>query len=149
MTKTSLYKLSNHPTLKLTELRQVILDIFIQAKKPLSAYEVLNTLKRKRPNAEPPTVYRVIDYFVQKKLVHRIETGNKYVCCSQLNNFESKYHGIIFLCQKCNLSFELLDEKCLSFIKYFSKKYAVSVDESLIEIKGTCRECLKDKGIIT
>lgn len=126
----------------LTPLRKDVMDIFIEFNKPLSAYEVLDKLKAKRPGAEPPTVYRVIDYFVEKKLLHRIETGNKYVRCSHVNNFTTKHLGILFLCQSCHLSFEYMDEKFLEFIAYFSKGNKLAVDDSLVEVKGTCNKCL-------
>ncbi|EKD72371.1 MAG: Zinc uptake regulation protein ZUR [uncultured bacterium] len=127
--------------LTITPLRKDVLDIFLSSQKPLSAYEVLDKLKKKRFNAKPPTVYRVIDYFVEKNIIHRIETGSKYVCCAQLSNFKSNYHGILFLCKKCKHSFEFMDEEFLHFLKKFSKKQHLSINETLIEIKGVCQNC--------
>jgi Fur family zinc uptake transcriptional regulator len=127
--------------LKITDLRKDILDIILSAKKPLSAYDVLDQLKTKRTNAKPPTVYRVIDYFVEKKIIHRVETTNKYVGCTQLDNFKTKYHGILFLCQQCGNSFELVDDEFLEALKNFSKKHQFSVNESLVEVKGICEKC--------
>lgn len=129
--------------LKITELRKDILNIFLAAHKPLTAYEVLSKLKKTRPKAEPPTVYRVIEYLMQKKLVHRIETGNKYVCCGQLENFQGEHHGFIFLCAKCSNATEFTDEDFSHFIQHFSKKNSLMVDNTLIEIKGICAGCLK------
>jgi Fe2+ or Zn2+ uptake regulation protein len=54
--------------LKMTALRQDLLEIFLKTKKPISAYDALDLLKHKRPNAKPPTVYRVIEYFVVTNL---------------------------------------------------------------------------------
>jgi Fur family zinc uptake transcriptional regulator len=127
--------------LKITALRQDVLDIFLVSKKPLSAYDVLAKLKKKRPKAQPPTVYRVIEYFMEKKVIHRIETGNKYVCCSQPNNSQSKYHGILFLCEKCQHSYEYMDEEFLVFIHNFTKRHRVIVNESVIEVNGVCESC--------
>jgi Fur family zinc uptake transcriptional regulator len=132
--------------LKITDLRKDILDIILSAKKPLSAYDVLDQLKTKRTNAKPPTVYRVIDYFVEKKIIHRVETTNKYVGCTQLDNFKTKYHGILFLCQQCGNSFELVDDEFLAALKHFSKKHKFSVNESLVEVKGVCEKCSELKA---
>jgi Fur family zinc uptake transcriptional regulator len=134
-------KLSEDTDLKITDLRKDILDIILSAKKPLSAYDVLDLLKTKRTNAKPPTVYRVIEYFVEKKVIHRVETTNKFVGCSQLDNFKTKYHGILFLCQECGNSFELVDDEFLAALKSFSKKHHFSVNESLVEVKGVCQQC--------
>ena len=92
--------LESHQTIKLTALRKDILSIFIESQKPISAYDALNILKTKRESAEPPTVYRVIEYFVKNKLIHRIDAENKYVFCSQLQKPTMTYHGILFVCQK-------------------------------------------------
>ena len=126
----------------LTPLRKDILTIFLSAKNPLSAYEVLAKLKKKRPNAEPPTAYRVIDFFMQKKLLHRIETENKYVFCSHLDHIKSQYHGILFLCEQCHSWHEYLDDELLKFIKHFSEKNKLLVKESVIEMKGICKNCI-------
>lgn len=135
--------LLNH-TLKLTELRKDILEIFIKEKKPLSAYEVLEKLKKKREKAEPPTVYRVIDYFLEKQIIHRIETKNKYVLCAQLEHKKSEYHGFIFLCKKCLTSFEVMNSSYSKFIKSLSNHHSFLID-SVIEIKGTCKKCAEIK----
>jgi Fur family zinc uptake transcriptional regulator len=139
----TLNKLLQDGDLKITDLRKDILDIILSAKKPLSAYDILDLLKSKRANAKPPTVYRVIEYFVDKKIIHRVETTNKFVCCSQLDNFKTKYHGILFLCQKCGNSFEVMDDDFLTALKIFSKKHLFAVNESLVEIKGVCEKCGK------
>lgn len=137
-----LNQLMEDSELKITALRKAVLDIFLATKKPLSAYDVLGKLKKNRPNAQPPTVYRVIEYFVEKKVIHRIETGNKYVCCSQLSNLKSQYHGILFLCEKCQHSYEFMDQEFLSFIKSFTKRHKLEVNESLIEVTGICENCI-------
>ena len=133
--------LSSDHTLKLTALRKEVLRIFIQAKKPISAYEALDRLKKKRDSAEPPTVYRVIEYFVEKKIIHRIDAENKYVFCSQLGRQKSEYHGIIFLCKKCLISFEVMDKSYADFLKTLSDHHHFSIDDSVIEIKGICKKC--------
>ncbi len=144
MSKAQLFnKLLSHHELKMTELRKDILDIFLSIKKPLTAYELLNKLKKKRPNAEPPTVYRVIDYFLKRKLIHRIETGNKFVLCTQPNHLqEHDDKSVLFLCKNCSLSFEISDPNFASAVKNFSHHHGLQIDESLIEIKGMCKKCL-------
>lgn len=139
--KAILKKIQDFDGLKMTALRQDLLDIFLRNQKPISAYDVLDKLKQKRPNAQPPTVYRVIEYFVQKKIIHRVETGNKYVCCSQLQSGNAEHHGVLFLCQKCGAMNELADEMLLPFLKDFSVRHDVQLDEAPIELKGLCVNC--------
>lgn len=128
-------------TLKLTELRKDVLKIFIQAKNPISAYDVLDKLKKKRESAEPPTVYRVIEYFVDKHVLHRIDAENKYVFCTQLDHPNKKYHGIIFLCNSCHSSTEVMDNSYADFLNKLSRHHHFQIDNSVIEIKGVCEKC--------
>lgn len=126
---------------KLTDLRKDILSILYQKNKPMGAYEILDKLKKKRPNAEPPTVYRVLDFLVHADLVHKIESQNTYVCCSGVNE-KAQHKTVLLFCKNCQNSFEYEDHDVLLSIKKFTKKHAIKVDDTLIEIKGLCRECL-------
>ncbi len=129
-------------TLKLTDLRKAVLDIFIKSKKPISAYEVLDKLKKKRDSAEPTTVYRVIEYFLDRKILHRIDAENKYVFCTQLDHLDTTYHGIIFICRKCLTASEIMDKSVVDFLISLSRQHHFLIDDSLIEIKGTCNSCI-------
>lgn len=127
--------------LKLTPLRKEILKILIQSKKPIGAYEILAKLKNKRKGAEPPTVYRVIDYLLKKNIIHRLEAENKYIFCSQLDNSKASHHGIILVCQTCLASFEVLDEKFTEIVSALSTHHQFSISKFPIEIKGICSSC--------
>lgn len=137
-----LNKLSSDSELRITHLRKDVLSILLCAKKPLTAYEILGLLKKKRPNAEPPTVYRVLDYLLEKKLIHKIQASNQYVCCSNLSNFKDQYHGVLFLCDLCAQAYEFIEEGLRPFIEKLSTKRHFSISNSLIEIKGICQKCL-------
>lgn len=131
-------------SLKLTELRKDILRIMIQAKKPLSAAEVLLRLKKRRETAEPSTVYRVIEYLLKKNVIHKIASENKYILCSQLNNSTANNeHGLIFICKKCLTSCEVGDEYIISHLKSLAQVHKFSVDCFLIEVSSICKNCKK------
>lgn len=130
-------------TIKLTELRKDILSILYRKKKPMGAYEILAALKKKRPNAEPPTVYRVLEFLVDAKLVHRVESQNSYVCCSSLLKEKSQHKAILLYCKKCHQSFEFEDKSIFISIDTFAKKHKLDIDDALIEIKGVCESCCK------
>jgi Fur family zinc uptake transcriptional regulator len=142
MEKVNIKDLLVDSDLNLTVLRKDIFNILFNEKEPLSAYEILAKLKKIRPNAEPPTVYRVLAYLIEKKLIHRIESNNQYVCCSLLSEFKNKYHGILFICDKCLKSFEYLETNVKNFLEKFSKKNNLFVKNSLIELKGICHNCM-------
>ena len=132
----------NDNTLKLTDLRKAILSIFLESKKAMSAYDVLAILKKSRDSAEPMTVYRVIEYFIEKNIIHRISTENKYVFCSQIEHSPCQHHGLFFICKKCLSSFEVLDKNFDTLLKALSQQYHFLTDPSFVEVKGICQNCM-------
>lgn len=139
--------------IKLTALRREVLSILYASKKPLGAYEILDKLKSERQNAEPPTVYRVLDYLIASKLAHRIESQNTYVCCSQLTKVRDLsrdlpreiHRTILLICTSCNNSFEFDDDLVFISVNKFAQKHGLKIDDALIEIKGVCTMCDKRK----
>src|SRR3990167_9206614 len=113
----TLTKLSQDTDLNITQARKAVLTILMSGKKPLTAYEILDQLKKIRTNAEPPTVYRALTYLAEKKLIHRIESNNQYVCCAHLSDFRTRCHGILFICLHCQQAFEYVDNDATVFIK--------------------------------
>lgn len=126
----------------LTPLRQDILEIIYSDKHPLGAYDILNKLKTKRPNAEPPTVYRVLEFLIQAKLIHRIESQNTYVSCSHLSESEQLHLAILLFCKKCRNSFEFEDKNIVKSLKKLAENNSLEIDSSVIEIQGTCKKCM-------
>lgn len=133
--------ISTNKKITLTQLRKDILTILYEKNQPMGAYDILEKLKKKRTNAEPPTVYRVLKFLVQEKLIHRIESKNTYVCCSELMEEAAEHKAILLLCKKCHKSYEFRDKHIFLSILKFSTKYHLEVDDSLIEVTGTCQRC--------
>ncbi len=130
----------NYSDIKLTPLRQDILNILVPAQYPITAYEILSKLKKKRPNAEPPTVYRVLDFLMENKLVHRLESENKYVYCSHTQN--DRHHSVLFFCKNCQKTLEFMDEAILSAIRKLAQKHIIRIDDEVIEMRGYCQDCV-------
>ncbi|MES2204192.1 MAG: transcriptional repressor [Pseudomonadota bacterium] len=141
--------LTNDHTLKLTDLRKAVLAIFLDSKKAMSAYDVLAILKQNRDSAEPMTVYRVIEYFIERNIIHRISTENKYVFCRHIENNACKHQGLFFICKKCLSSFEVIDQAFDHLLKALAKQKHFLADASaFVEVKGLCQACqLLDKRI--
>src|SRR5215208_76939 len=108
--------------LKLTHLRKDILAILFK-KAPLSAYSILDQLRKKRPNAEPPTVYRVLEWLVNAQIVHKIESENSFVLCSNVTSPSHK--TFLLLCKQCHKSYEFDDPKMKDCMKKFVKRFHI------------------------
>ncbi len=141
MKKISFNEFCLSENLNLSALRKDVLLILFNKKKPMGAYEILETLKKKRSTAEPPTVYRVLKWLMDVNLIHKIETQNKYVFCSSFKNESVHHKNILLICKKCDESVELSDNQVSDSLKKFALKQRIQIDDSIIEIKGICAEC--------
>lgn len=141
MEKKLLNNILMHKNIKLTQLRKDVLTILYEKNQPMGAYTILEKLKKKRVNAEPPTVYRVLKFLSEEKLVHRIESKNTYVCCSGLMEEVTEHKAILLLCKKCHKSYEFKDRNVFLSIIKFANKHHLDIDDSLIEMTGTCQQC--------
>lgn len=126
---------------KITSLRKDILEIIAKSKTPISAYTILGLLKKSRPGSEPPTVYRVIDYFLQKKVIHKIDSDNTYTMCSHLEEVTKKNHGVLLTCLKCNSSEEIYEESFFHALELMAKRKQFKIDCPIIQVKGICVSC--------
>src|SRR3569832_58798 len=66
---------------KLTPLRRRVLERILNAGQPVGAYLLLAQLPGDREKIGPPTVYRALEFLLEQKLIHRIESLNAYIAC--------------------------------------------------------------------
>ena len=128
--------------IRLTPLRQQVLELVWQSHEPVKAYDVLDSLKKEHSSSAPPTVYRALDFLQEQGLVHKIESLNAYVGCG---NPEETHSGQFFICHDCGSVAELDDADISSLIKKKANRLGFKIDDEMVEIKGHCQECL-DSG---
>lgn len=126
---------------RITPLRKDILEIISKSNNPISAYAILGLLKKSRPSSEPPTVYRVIAYFLEKKVIHKIDSENTYIMCAHLGDVTKKNHGVILTCLKCASSEEVYEESFFHALELMTKHKQFKIDCSIIQVKGICADC--------
>jgi Fur family zinc uptake transcriptional regulator len=124
--------------LKLTPLRQRVLEIVWRAHEPIGAYEILAELARERDKAAPPTVYRALEFLMTAGLVHRIDSLNAFIGCDE----PSKPHVAQFLvCRQCQRVVELDDPAINSLLAEKSRAAGFVLEPASLELTGLCTEC--------
>ena len=68
---------------KLTTPRRRVLQLLLQAGKPVKAYDLIAAFGEDGAPAKPPTVYRALEFLERQGFAHRIESLNAYVICRQ------------------------------------------------------------------
>src|SRR6185312_12222126 len=93
--------------LRLTPLRREVLELVARARKPVKAYDLLESLRDSHAGAAPPTVYRALDFLLEHGFIHKLESINAFVYCQH----PSEAHQVPFLiCDVCENATELCDD---------------------------------------
>ena len=66
---------------RLTPIRQRVLEILLESHRAMGAYDVLGRLSAEGLADKPPVAYRALNFLLEQGLVHRIEKLNAYVAC--------------------------------------------------------------------
>src|SRR5262245_4876474 len=83
---------------RLTPLRRRVLELVWASHRPAGAYALLDRLREDGRGAAPPTVYRALDFLLERGLIHRIESLNAFVGCAH----PGENHLVQFLiCRSC------------------------------------------------
>ncbi len=125
--------------IQFTKLRQNILKLIWESHVPLKAYDILEKLKVEELSAKPITVYRILDLFLANKIIHKLESQNKFLGCAHPGGEHNCY---FLICKECHKVEEGCEENLLENIYTQLNKKSFSVEHITLEILGTCKSCL-------
>ncbi|MAI11538.1 MAG: Fur family transcriptional regulator [Rhodospirillaceae bacterium TMED167] len=123
---------------RLTSMRLRILELVWRNHKPVGAYALLDEIKLVHQSAAPPTIYRALDFLMEHGLVHRIQSLNAYVGCSDPGHIRS---GIMLICNGCGDALEIDEATISESIASFTRKLGFEVTSQSIEATGMCPGC--------
>ena len=124
---------------RLTPVRQRVLELVWRSHQPIGAYELLAALTKEGFNSAPPTVYRALEFLCEQGLLHRLDSINAYVgCCSP----DKPHQGHFLLCQKCHQAQELESQNINDALNQSASAHGFEIKRHNIEIVGTCKACL-------
>ena len=127
--------------IRLTPLREQVLQLVWQSHKPLGAYAILDLLAEQSPGAKrkaPPTVYRALEFLLEQGLVHRINSLNAFIGCSQPR---AQHHSHFLICQDCKSTVEIVDTTLDETIQALAQRSQFTITGTFVEITGHCSTC--------
>lgn len=128
-----------HKNYKLTNQRELILQIFLENKEDhLSAEEVFMHVKEHNPQIGMATVYRTLELFDELGILHRVEfdsSRRRY----ELGQEEGHHHHLI--CVNCDKITEFNDDLLEEFEETIEKEHAFTVLDHHIRFYGYCSSC--------
>ena len=124
--------------LRLTATRRRVLELILAADGPVKAYDLLDELKRERPGAAPPTVYRALDFLLENHFIHRLETLNAFVSCIHP---EHQHQGQFLIFERCQTVTEVHDRGLVAALDDAAREHGFISRHQVLEIYGRCRAC--------
>jgi Fur family zinc uptake transcriptional regulator len=127
--------------IRLTPLREQVLQLVWQSHKPLGAYAILDLLAEQSPGTKrqaPPTVYRALEFLLEQGLVHRINSLNAFIGCSQPR---AQHHSHFLICQDCKSTVEIVDTILDETIQALAQRSQFTTAGTFVEITGHCSTC--------
>jgi Fur family zinc uptake transcriptional regulator len=121
-----------------TTTQSQILQALQNQQGPLSAYELLDTLRQSNPKVAPPTVYRALSALTERGSVHRLESLNAYVACQCAGHDQT---AVLAICDDCGLVEETVAPEILSALSGVTGKSGFATTRHVIEVHGHCASC--------
>ena len=128
--------------LAFTKLRRAVFSLIWESHVPPKAYDILERLKIKEPTAKPITIYRILDFLLENKLIHKLESQNSFLGCAHPG---ANHNCYFIICTKCHVVEEDCATSLLQPIYSSLNKNDFKVQHIMLEIQGTCKSCLTSR----
>jgi Fur family zinc uptake transcriptional regulator len=126
-------------SVRLTPLRQQVLELIWESHKPLGAYQLMDMLAlASTRRVAPPTVYRALDFLLEQGLVHRINGLNAFIGCPAPGK---KHQSHFLICRHCGVAVELNAAALTMNIQLAARNAGFSVESHSVEVMGACPAC--------
>ena len=123
---------------QLTELRRCVLGLVLEADGPVTAYQLLDRLRKVRKGAVPPTVYRALEFLLEQGLIHRLERLNAFIPCAEAGH---RHVAQFLICRECGSVAEIEDQAAARALTHAAKRQGFRAHDTVVEIEGTCAAC--------
>jgi len=125
------------------EQDRLISDALRDAGRPVSAYEIIDSLRDKATLA-PQTVYRSLDRLIASGAAHRLESLNAFVACSHAIH---KGSAVFAICDRCGGVDEFDEPKALKALSDWAANARFTLRQMTLELRGTCARCTQTSSI--
>ncbi|MDA3838011.1 MAG: Fur family transcriptional regulator [Candidatus Delongbacteria bacterium] len=122
--------------MKLTKLRQDVLDIIDNSSKIINIKTIWNSLK---PQPNITSVYRSVDHLENKDMINSISiSGIKYLISKKM-----KGHGHFIICKECKEITNFDDCVISNLQDKLQKDLNYNITSHVLYFEGYCKDCEK------
>ncbi|MEL6979831.1 MAG: Fur family transcriptional regulator [Pseudomonadota bacterium] len=123
---------------QLTAIRRRVLELLLESHKPLGAYALLERLREERGAAQPPTIYRALDFLVEHGLAHKVMRLNAFTACSHPGE---RHMPQFLICSECERISEITDPAVMRALGAAAEAAGFEAHEAAMELLGRCPAC--------
>ncbi|MFC3851644.1 transcriptional repressor [Salinispirillum marinum] len=124
---------------RFTPTRQLVLEILADQAQAVTAYQLLDLLQQRMPQAKPPTVYRALEFLLKTGSVHRIDSQNAFKVCS---DFPHRHDAAFFVCRGCGAVNEVNTKHLpLDALRKEAAERRFVIEHTTLEVSGRCADC--------
>jgi Fur family zinc uptake transcriptional regulator len=106
--------------------------------KPMTAYAILDEMKRGEPDLAAPTVYRALAALTDQGRAHKLESIKAFVPCRCRHDAAVP---VLEICEDCGTVEEHDGTRLLAEISVISARSAFRATRHIVEIHGRCKGC--------
>lgn len=127
---------------RFTQQREQVLGLIWQSHKPIGAYQLMEALADATgKQVAPPTVYRALEFLLEHKLIHRINSLNAFIGCPCPGEGHA---GQFVICRNCGITLELNEATIKAPIKALAASVGFLIEQQSLELSGLCPSCQVD-----
>ena len=128
--------------IRVTRTTEQIFQILQEVHRPVTAEEIYLQLRKKGNASNLSTVYRTIERFIEKGLVHK----HAYMADGKsLYELAGKEHHHYFRCLNCGQLWAVDTCPINDFIQELSHKQHLQITGHKLELSGYCEKCQPNK----
>jgi Fur family zinc uptake transcriptional regulator len=128
---------------RLTKKRKLILQLLLDNKIPASAYELADLYQQTTGEKIPAmSVYRMLDFLIEFKLVHKLSSTNKFMACSHITCDHAHSTPQFLICDDCDTVSEIdIDKKLINALQTSIQSKQFQLTSPQLELHGICESC--------
>ncbi len=128
---------------KLTHKRKNVLTVLVASAIPLSAYEIVEHYKAQFQESLPVmSVYRMLDFLIQEKLVHKLETSGQYMSCAHITCEHQHETPQFLICDRCGSVKEIgIKKHIIEELERSIQNTGFALTHKQLELHGICKKC--------
>ena len=129
--------------LRLTKARIAVLKSLCNSEQPLSPKMIHTAILKNSssPSIDQASIYRILEIFCEKELIHEVYSGNRYVICSRSEATHERH--LIAHCKNCHKSQDVhIPDAILNPLIWYlndSEEFHASIHH--IQLDGLCFNC--------